>query len=200
MRITVVCGSTGKRSANRAALDVAVAHLSGHGVDLVDAPPVDSIPVFRPEQVDDPPAPVAEFRTSTEHCDAVLLAAPEYAGGLAGGMKNALDWLVGSGSLHHRLVGVLSAGTTGGEHALDQLVRTLSWHGALVVAELGIGAPRTKSDVTGRIVDPETVSDIDRWASTVVRAHRGSAAQRLELVSGIVASRGIDPARFGDLA
>jgi chromate reductase, NAD(P)H dehydrogenase (quinone) len=33
------------------------------------------------------------------HADAVLVSTPEYAGGMPGALKNALDWLVGSGEL-----------------------------------------------------------------------------------------------------
>ena len=32
--------------------------------------------------------------------DAVWIATPEYAGGMPGALKNALDWLVGSGELY----------------------------------------------------------------------------------------------------
>lgn len=47
----------------------------------------------------------------------MVIASPEYAGGTAGGLKNALDWLVGSGELDDCAAGVISSGTTGGEHA-----------------------------------------------------------------------------------
>jgi NADPH-dependent FMN reductase len=45
--------------------------------------------------------------------EAVLIAAPEYAGALAGTVKNALDWIVGSGELYAKPVAVMSAGATG---------------------------------------------------------------------------------------
>ncbi len=190
-------GSLGPRSANAAALDVAAAHLATVGVDTRWVDHLREIPAFRPDQVEDPPPSVVALRAALEAADGVLLAAPEYAGGVAGSTKNALDWLVGSGSVHHRLVGVLSAGTTGGEFALEQLVRTLSWQGALVVATLGIEAPRTKVDGDGVIADPATISDIERWADAVVDAHGTSPATKLRLVAPIVEPLGIDPARFG---
>ena len=127
------------------------------------------------------------------------MAAPEYAGGLSGVVKNALDWLVGSGSLYHRLVGVLSAGTTGGAFAIEQLVRTVSWQGGLVVATLGIDAPRTKQDASGAFTDAATVAAIDEWAGSIVTAVGEPAPARLVRVAAIVAPLGIDPERFGDL-
>jgi NAD(P)H-dependent FMN reductase len=41
----------------------------------------------------------------------VLVATPEYAGAVAGAVKNAFDWLVGSGEMYRKPVAVLSAGT-----------------------------------------------------------------------------------------
>jgi NAD(P)H-dependent FMN reductase len=49
--------------------------------------------------------------------DVVLIAAPEYAGGVAGTIKNALDWIVGSGELDTKPVGLISAGTSDGTFA-----------------------------------------------------------------------------------
>ena len=151
-----MCGSLGSASANQAALDVASDHLSEAGHTVVKVELLAEVPAFRPQFVEDPGSVVQALRKTLESCDGVLLAVPEYAGGLAGVVKNALDWLVGSASLCHRPVVVLSAGTTGGGFALEQAIRTLSWQGGLVVDVLSIAAPCTKMDVDGRFVDRET--------------------------------------------
>jgi chromate reductase len=199
MQVASFCGSLGSMSANAAALDVATRRVLEAGHHIVVVSGLDSIPPFNPEQVDDPAAVVSEFRRSLESCDAVLLSAPEYAGGVAGLTKNALDWLVGSGSLYHRSAGVLSAGTTGGVQAIDQLVRTLSWQGALVVAELGIDAPRTKMDAHGAFSDEATISAIEAWTDKVIAAASASPSVRMAMVSAIVTNYGIDPQRFGTI-
>ena len=157
------------------------------------------VPMLDPDLVDDPPAAVGRLRSSLVAADGVLLAAPEYAGGLAGGVKNALDWLVGSSSLYHRPVAVLSAGTTGGEFAIEQLVRTLSWQGALTVGTLGISAPRTKTQEGVGFVDEPTLQAIDRWTDGLVAAMSMGPEGLLERVAEVVVPFGIDPARFGDL-
>jgi chromate reductase len=200
MRVGAWCGSLGQGSANAAALAVAAEAVAGRGVEVLPVDGLDEIPPFRAELVDTPPDAVADFRTAIESVDGVLMAAPEYAGGLAGVVKNALDWLVGSGSLYHRLVGVMSAGTTGGEFAIEQLVRTVSWQGGLVVATLSIASPRTKQDDRGAFTDPATLTAIREWSGTVVDAHGEPATARLARVASIVAPLGIDPERFGDLA
>jgi chromate reductase len=199
MRVGTWCGSLGPGSANAAALAVAHAALVARGVEAVTIAGPSDIPPFRPDRVDDPPPAVAAFRSSVESVDGLLLAVPEYAGGVAGVAKNALDWLVGSGSLYHRVVAVLSAGTTGGGFAVEQTVRTVSWQGGLVVATLGIASPRTKQDASGRFDDAETVDAISRWAETLVDAGRETGAERLARVAAIVAPLGIDPERFGSV-
>jgi len=200
VRVTTLCGSLGAASANTAALSVAADYLHDQGrADTSAFEGLHDVPPFRADQVDDPPAAVRRLQADLEQSDGLLVGAPEYAGGLAGLAKNALDWLVGSASLYHMPVGVLSAGTTGGEYAIEQMVRTLSWQGALVVAVLGIEAPVTKMDEAGSFVDVGTVEAIHAWAAQVVAAFADDAAGRLVRVSDIVTPYGIDPARFGDL-
>ena len=165
-----MCGSLGSASANRAALEIAVDHLSTADHTVVPVERLAEVPAFQPQLVDDAGPEVDSLRETLESCDGVLLAVPEYAGGLAGVVKNALDWLVGSASLYHRPFVVLSAGTTGGQFALEQVIRTLSWQGALVVDNLSIAAPRTKMDIDGRFIDPDTIAAIERWASQLIAA------------------------------
>lgn len=195
-----MCGSLGASSANQMALDVAIEHVTserGH-VDVITVP-IGSVPMLDPACGDDPPREVAFMRSALEAADGVLLATPEYAGGLAGGMKNALDWLVGSASIHHRPIAVLSAGTTGGVFAIDQLVRTLSWQGALTVATLGITAPKTKIEPGVGFTDLGTVGDIVQWTDRLIDAILMDPAALKEQVASVVMPFGIDPARFGEL-
>lgn len=200
VRIVSMCGSLGSTSANRLALDLAIRRLRSGGItDEIADVALPGVPMFDPDRVGDPPREVAEMRAVLEAADGVLIAAPEYAGGLAGGMKNALDWLVGSSSVHRRPVAVLSAGTTGGEFAVEQLVRTLSWQGALTVTTLGIAAPRTKIQPGVGYVDAATVRAIEEWVDELVAAISMGPGALLERVASVVTPFGIDPGRFGDL-
>jgi len=169
-QLLTICGSLNARSANRALLDAvaALARDAGHVVD--DFGGVREIPPFDPDRVDDPGAAVRALRHAIASADAVVIAAPEYAGSLAGAAKNALDWIVGSGEFYGKAVGVASTGTTGGEFARAVLAQTLTWQGALVVADLGIDAPRTKSDAAGAFTDPPTLAAIAAFTRTVLEA------------------------------
>lgn len=189
LRWVMICGSAQPRSANAAALDVVRRALDGIGgvdiVDLVSGAELVAIPGFDAPSVDDPPVAVANLRARIECADAVLIAAPEYAGGVAGTVKNALDWIVGSGSFDGRVVAVISAGTTGGVNARHDVIRTLNWHGAHVVADLGIAAPSTTTDASGCFTDPGTIAALHDLAVGVRAAVRMTPAQRLALASDV---------------
>src|SRR5205085_5737773 len=137
LRVLTVCGSLQAASANRAALAVVRDRLEHRGATVEHETGLRAIPPFDSDGLDDPDPAVTAWREHVAAADAVVIAAPEYAGGLAVVVKNALDWLVGSGDLYSRTVAVLSVGSTGGVYARQMLVRTLTWQGALVVAQVG---------------------------------------------------------------
>lgn len=201
MRIVSVCGSPGEASSNLAALRHAQAHIETlhPAIEWVEAS-LGGIPVFDPRLADSPPSAVKELSGQFQSADGLLIAAPEYAGGLSGGTKTALDWMVGLSSLYHRPTAILSAGTTGGVFALEQLVRTLSWQGALVVKTLGVQAPRTKIDEFGHIFDEDLQASVEQWADGLVSAVEAEPAALLAMVDTVVSPFGIDVARFGDLS
>ena len=126
--------------------------------------------------------------------DAVLIAAPEYAGGLAGVVKNALDWLVGTGELYRKPVAVLTAATTGGIEARRAMVQTLSWQGAYVVGELGIVAPRTKVDDDNTLTDEAALRTVIALVDGLIRASVGDSSELVALTTSVVRSLGVDTA------
>lgn len=69
-----------------------------------------ALPLFNPDVLAlGPPAPIAELRSRTISSHAVLIASPEYAHGVSGPIKNALDWMVGNDSFVNKPVGLLNA-------------------------------------------------------------------------------------------
>ena len=55
------------------------------------------------------PAPVEAWRKALSESDAVLIASPEYGHSLPGSLKNAIDWVIGSGELHEKPVAITAA-------------------------------------------------------------------------------------------
>jgi NAD(P)H-dependent FMN reductase len=201
-RVLLVCGSLQRSSANRAALDVAGAALSASGVEVNAFEGLGSIPPLNPDRGDEPGEAVLALRTDIADADAVLIAAPEYAGGIAGVLKNALDWIVGSGNLYGKPVALLSAGSTGGVFARRDLVRTLSWQGAHVVASLGIEGANTKSmsdpDGSRRIIEPKTLDEIGALVSSLVAAVAQSPSERFDAVMRLARDAAVELGPLAD--
>jgi NAD(P)H-dependent FMN reductase len=69
-----------------------------------------SLPPFNPDlEALGPPIAVGELRSRIISSHSVLIAAPEYAHGVSGVIKNALDWMVGNDSFVNKPVGLLNA-------------------------------------------------------------------------------------------
>jgi chromate reductase len=162
MKILAVSGSLQARSSNRALLNTAH-RVAPDGVDLVDSVSVGEIAHFNPDLDRDgaTPAAVTELRAQVASADGVLVASPEYAHSLSGILKNALDWLVGSGELYEKPVAVLCASPrpTGCVLGREALERTLNAQGAKVVvsATVAVAAADKGGD---ELRDPDAVAAI----------------------------------------
>jgi lactoylglutathione lyase len=129
------------------------------GVDIFES--LGQLPYFNPE-IDVEPAPeaVAELRAAIQAADGLLIATPEYAHEMPGVLKNALDWLVGSGELYAKPVAILSAAPSAGrgEYARRAVEQTLAAQGSRVVlsATVAVTPAARRSGETA----PETVAAV----------------------------------------
>jgi NAD(P)H-dependent FMN reductase len=62
------------------------------------------------------PEPVIAWRRLLADADGVFICSPEYAFGIPGALKNAMDWTVGSGELVNKPLALVTA-ATGGDKA-----------------------------------------------------------------------------------
>lgn len=144
MNILALSGSLQERSSNRALLDAA-SDLAGIGVSVSEYRGLESLPHFNPDlDRDGAPPNIEEFRALVKDADGVLIASPEYAFGVPGALKDALDWLVGSGDLYEKPVVVLSAASAPERlaNARADLERTLRGQGARILMSATIVVPR----------------------------------------------------------
>ena len=61
-----------------------------------------------PNWIRNPLAVVSDFRSQLNSSAGVVISTPEYAHGIPGALKNALDWLVASGELYEKPVALFS--------------------------------------------------------------------------------------------
>ncbi len=170
MEVLTVSGSLRAASANGAALAVVEAALVVAGVSWRRFDGLGGVTPFDAELADNAPEPTQRWLDEVDQAGALVVAAPEYAGSLSGVVKNALDWLVGTAGAYEKPVLIVSAGTTGGRFAREELLRTLTWQGAFVVAEVGVPAEGLTVDAEGRLTDPRTVEALRSAATELVAA------------------------------
>ena len=90
--------------------------------------PLDDIPLFNPDREQENISAVKGLKSHLSDADGLIIASPEYAHGISGVMKNALDWLV-SGEEFVNLPIMLINTSPRAEHAqkmLREIVTTMS--------------------------------------------------------------------------
>jgi len=132
-----VCGSLQRQSSNLTLLQSAIA-LAPESVEIALFDGLRDLPLFNPDEESSTTQPgVQAWRNALAGADAVLIATPEYAHSLPGSLKNAIDWVIGSNELYHKVVAITSAVAGGqrGRMGLAALAQTLQAAGATIVWE-----------------------------------------------------------------
>ncbi len=156
VHVLAISGSL-RRSSSNSALIAAAARLAPAGVEMSIFPGLAELPPFNPDLDQDcPPEAVGRFRRRLDACDALLISSPEYAHGVPGVLKNALDWVVGSSELVGKPVALINTSARA-THAWNSLVETLTVMSARVILGASITVPLQGStlDADGIAADPE---------------------------------------------
>jgi chromate reductase, NAD(P)H dehydrogenase (quinone) len=149
MRLLAISGSLRRASTNTAALE-ALARLAPEGVKLLLYRGLATLPPFNPDEdlEDKPkPEPVETLRALVDASDALVIAAPEYAHGLPGALKNALDWLVASEAFAGKPTALINTSPRA-FHAQASLREILSTMAARLAPEAFAAIPLTGKVVT----------------------------------------------------
>jgi NAD(P)H-dependent FMN reductase len=154
VRILAISGSLRAGSSNSRLLD-AVAALVPAGVEVIRYDGLGDLPHFNPDvESSGLPAPVADLRAQVARADAIVISSPEYAHGVPGSLKNALDWLVSGVELPGKPVALFNA-SPNGTHAHAALVEILTTMSARVIGAATVTLPlgAKKLDTAGMIAD-----------------------------------------------
>jgi chromate reductase, NAD(P)H dehydrogenase (quinone) len=128
MRILAISGSLRQKSSNTAILKAA-ARLAPQSCEVVLYDGLANLPHFNPDlDTTHPPTEVLSLRERIGSCQGLLLCSPEYARGVAGALKNALDWLVSSPEFPDKPVALINASqrTTSADAHLRLTLTTMS--------------------------------------------------------------------------
>lgn len=172
MKILAISGSLRSNSSSTAILR-AIGGLAPAHVQISIYDGIGDLPHFNPELDGDLAFPsVQNWRTQLQASEGVVFCTPEYAHGIPGTLKNALDWIVSSGEFMHKPTAVISASPApdGGAKANVSLVQTLRVMMADISAGaiLSIPAVTAKLNDRGEITDPQTVRSLESILVTLM--------------------------------
>lgn len=164
VRVLAISGSLRSASSNtavvRAARLVAPAH-----VEVTIYRGLATLPPFNPDEDGDTvPASIADLRAQVAASDSVLICSPEYAHGVPGVLKNALDWLVGGIEMVDKPVALVNASSRA-TIAQAQLAETLTTMNARIITAASITLP-----LTGRTIDEFGIAADQNLSSQLRRA------------------------------
>jgi len=126
-KILAICGSTRKTSTNSNLIN-AIHNLYADAVEVTIFEGLSDIPHFNPDlDNDNPPKDVSHLRDQLKQADGILICTPEYAMGVPGTLKNAIDWTVSSMEFSQKPVALITASTSGhkAHHSLMETLRVI---------------------------------------------------------------------------
>ncbi|HEX4495872.1 MAG TPA: NADPH-dependent FMN reductase [Thermoanaerobaculia bacterium] len=170
VRILAISGSLRAASSNTALLHAAAA-LAPAGVEIEVYGGLGRLPHFNPDLEADEPAAVSDLRARVRWADGLLISSPEYAHGVPGAMKNALDWLVGGDEFIYKPVALLNASPRA-THAQASLAETITTMSGRLIAEASIAVPLlgAKLDAAGIAAHPEIAGALREAIAAFARA------------------------------
>ena len=160
MNLLAISGSLRAQSLNSALLR-ATARLAPAGMSIQMFDGLAELPLFNPDIEHTDPIAVAKLQAQVAAADALIIASPEYAHGITGVLKNALDWLVSSEVFVNKPVALFNAAPRA-THAYAALLEIVTMMSAQVIYESSIILPVSGSglDDNGIYSDPNMSASI----------------------------------------
>lgn len=160
-RILSLCGSTREHSTNHHLLH-ALAAVAKNDLDLTIFESIANLPHFNPDNSNETDwVEVRRFKELLNCSDGVIICTPEYAHGVPGTLKNALDWTVSSSDFSGKPTVLITASTDGrfGHAALLETLRVIE---AKNIDELHllISFAKTKINSESKITDAKTATEV----------------------------------------
>jgi NAD(P)H-dependent FMN reductase len=127
------------------------------------------------------PPSVETFRAEIDAADALLISSPEYAHGVPGVLKNALDWLVSAPGMLFKPIGLINISSRS-THAYASLIETLRTMSTAPVPEASVELSLTsRSQSADEIAaDPQIANRLRSSLDSLLPAARDYRARSAE--------------------
>ncbi len=158
MQLLAMSGSLRQASSNTTLLQAAQA-LAPENVTIILYERLGDLPHFNPDDDFNQFEVVVDLRAQVARADGLIVSCPEYAHGVPGSFKNALDWLVGGPEFYEKPVAFFNASGRGvhAQAALQEIVKTMSGH---IINEACLTLPFIGKQINQEwlVTDPELSS------------------------------------------
>jgi len=174
MNIVAISGSLRAASIN-SAFCRAAAQLAPSSMRISVFGGLGELPPFNVDLEASPPVPVLGFRAVVAAADALIIASPEYAHGISGVMKNALDWLVSFEGTVGKPIALVNTSPRA-HHAYDALREVLQTMSTSILAGAHMSLPLLGACTTeeAMLANPEVRDAIRRLLAAVSNHVLGS--------------------------
>lgn len=175
IKLLALSGSLRKLSYNSAALQ-ALQQLAPEHIHIQMFDRLGELPLFNPDEEEEPGAAVLTLKSALADADGLIVASPEYAHGISGVMKNALDWLVSGEEFIDMPVMLINTSPRAhhAQDALREVITTMSGH-IIDSACVSVSLLSSRLDSKGIVGDP----DISRQlTAALLNFHKALVAAR----------------------
>ncbi|GAP97981.1 NADPH-dependent FMN reductase [Leptolyngbya sp. NIES-2104] len=160
IHILAISGSLRQVSSNTALLQAAIVLLP-EGVEMKLYSGLGDLPHFNPDLEPTEPPSVTELRSLVKWADGLVISSPEYAHGIPGVLKNALDWLVSGEEFVGKPVALFNASPRAihAQSSLTEIVTTMAGH-IVPEASVTVSLLGKNLDAAGIMADPEISGEL----------------------------------------
>ena len=144
IRILALSGSLREASYNTAAIE-AMQALAPDNIEI-DICSIGGLPLFNPDLEGECIPSLDKLVLALKNSDGLIIASPEYAHGVSGPMKNALDWLVSGVDFPNKLIMLINTSPRA-SHAQESLREILKTMSGIVVEKASVSIPLLSSDL-----------------------------------------------------
>ena len=148
LKILALSGSLRKVSYNTAAIHALKSLVSGHvgvNVDIVVGD-ISELPLFNPDRENEHIPALEKLKSSLNDSAGLILATPEYAHGISGPLKNALDWLVSSAEFPNTPIMLINTSPRA-SHAQESLREVLVTMSGNIIEQACVSIPLLGSEL-----------------------------------------------------
>jgi len=174
VKIVGIGGSLRPNSSSYQALAVAIQRVQALGADtqVLDLRQM-QLPFCNGDKEYPDYPDVMRLREAVQEADGLILATPEYHGGVSGVLKNTLD-LMSFDQLSNKVTGLISVlGGQSNSNALNDLRVIMRWvHGWVIPEQVAIGQSWKAFDKDGKLLDDQLSQRFDQFAESLVENTR----------------------------